>query len=94
MELSLVALTQPVEVKGHSEAEGVGDFEGRVVAMALRGGDPIAEAVPEGQGAGEAEGLLGWGVTYFLVCDDDKPAPVWVAKGDVHEHRLADAASG
>lgn len=90
MEFSVVALTQPVDVKGRSDAEGVGDFDGRVIAMALRGGDPVAEAVPEGQGDGEAEGLLGWGVTYFLVCDSGKPAPVWVAKGDVEEHRLAD----
>ncbi len=90
MEFSVVAVTQAVEVKGQSEAPGVGDFDGRVMAMALRGGDPVAEAVPEGQGAGEAEGLLGGGVTYFLVCDPSKPAPVWVAKGDVDEHRLAD----
>jgi hypothetical protein len=89
MEHSLVAMTQPLEVTGRSEADAVGEFSGRVVAMALRGGDPVAEAVPERQGTGEAEGLLGWGVTYFLVCDPNKPAPVWVAKGDVDEHRLA-----
>jgi len=89
MEHSLVSMNQPLDVKGRSETTSVGEFSGRVVAMALRGGDPVAEAVPEGQGAGDAEGLLGWGVTYFLVCDTGKPAPVWVAKGDVEEHRLA-----
>ena len=49
------------------------------VKIGLRGSDPIAGAVPESAPAtDETEGLLGWGTTYFLVCDPKKPAPVWV----------------
>ena len=88
MDLSIVPVMQPLEVEGQSNLEGVGEFKGQVLVMALRGGDPVAEAVPDGQGTGALEGLLGWGVTYFLVADVRKPAPVWVSKADVEKHRL------
>ena len=69
----------------------MGDFAGPVLAVGVRDTDPVASVTAE-QPAGDqnAEGLAGWGSTYFLVADADKPAPVWVAKGDVSSHWLED----
>ncbi len=92
MLFELIPLSRPLYVEGQSEVPAVGEFRGEVVAIGLRGSDPVAEAVPTGQESRpEPEALLGWGETYFLVADSGKPSPVWVAKDDVGTHRLLDA---
>lgn len=92
MLFELIPISQPYHVEGQSEAAAVGEFRGQVLAIGIRGSDPIAEAAPEpGQGRDQPEGLLGWGETYLFVADPEKPAPVWVAKDDVTAHRLPDA---
>jgi len=92
MAFHLIPVSQALEVEGTSESEAVGGFKGTVVAIGLRDSDPIAaigaEAAHEPAG-GSPEGLLGFGTTHFLVADPRKPAPVWVAKGEVQRHRLA-----
>jgi hypothetical protein len=56
--------------------------------MGLQETDPVAAAAPESEAAPSHEALSGRGLTYFLVADDSKPAPVWVAKGDVEKHAV------
>lgn len=93
MLFELIPLSRPLHVEGQCDAPGVGDFRGEVLAIGLRGSDPVADAAPTGrESRSEPEGLLGWGETYFLVADPGKPAPVWVAKDDVTTHRLLDAS--
>jgi len=79
-------LGQPLHVEGRSEQ--VGEFSGLALAFGVQDTDPI---VASGDApVAEAEGLEGFGRTYFLVADPDKPAPVWVAKSDVERHRCTD----
>lgn len=89
----LIAMTEPLWVEGESELETVGEFRGRVAAIGVREYDPVA--APRGERPYQdfrPEGLEGWGTTHFLVCDESKPAPVWVAKHDVRRHRLGHGA--
>jgi hypothetical protein len=83
----LVALHQPLYVEGLAEEAGIGEFRGRVVAIGLRGSEPLIPAQPDGSDP-VAEGLLGWGSTHFLVADESRPAPIWVPKSEVTAHRL------
>ena len=92
MDFQMIPVSERVDVEGHSDHDAVGDFAGRVLAVAFRGGDPLGDPVPEiNDGDGEPalsshpEGLGGWGTTYFLVADGNHPAPVWVAKDDVEK---------
>ncbi|HKN93142.1 MAG TPA: hypothetical protein VJU60_02325 [Thermoleophilaceae bacterium] len=75
-----------LRVEGRSEAPDVGEFSGPVIAMGVQDSDPIAAVAPESEAAHTREGLDGRGTTYFLVCDESKPQPVWVAKHDVESH--------
>lgn len=90
----MIRAPQGLHVKGHSEFEAVGEFAGRVIAIAFRGGDPIGDpvsevaAVGEGQESVAPEGLGGWGSTYLLVIDPHHPAPFWVPKSDVEATTL------
>lgn len=93
MAFQLIPVTSVLEVEG--SADSIGDFRGRVVAIAMRDTDPVASTVletdrpaEESDGTPETEGLSGWGSTYFLVADVEKPAPVWVAKADVDKHAV------
>lgn len=92
MAFQLIPVTSVLEVEG--SADSIGDFRGRVLAIALRDTDPVASTVLETDrpdadaGTPETEGLAGWGSTYFLVADVEKPAPVWVAKADVDKHAV------
>ncbi len=89
MVFELISVPAELYVEGQSDTGAVGGFRGRVLAIGLRGSDPIASASPEGaEGTVEPEGLLGWGTTHFLVADEDKPAPVWVQKNDITSHRV------
>ncbi len=92
MVFDLIPAIHRLEVEGHSDAPAVGEFRGVVLAIGLRASDPVGAAVSEAAEASEEpEGLLGWGTTYFLVADPNKPAPVWVAKGDIARHHVVDA---
>jgi hypothetical protein len=85
----LIPVSSDLHVEGVSDAPGVGEFRGPVLAIGLRGSDPVAAAATaEGEREAEQEGFLGWGTTYFLVADPGKPAPVWVAKHDITAQRL------
>jgi hypothetical protein len=75
-----------LRVEGRSEAPDVGEFDGVVIAMGVQDTDPIAAASPESEATQSREALSGRGTTYFLVCDESKPQPVWVAKHDVEKH--------
>jgi hypothetical protein len=92
MVLQIVPVNVPLTVEGRGEV--VGEFRGRVIAIAMSGSDPVADAgldnAPPSDEEGGPEGLLGWGSTYLLVCDDRRPAPVWVAKSDLDSHSLDD----
>jgi hypothetical protein len=95
MDFQIIPVSQRIEVEGRSEREALGQFSGRVIAVAFRGGDPVGDPVADmGSGEGEAqpskpEGLGGWGTTYFLVADASQPAPMWVPKDDVERTRVS-----
>ena len=94
MSHSLIAADGRLEVEGHSESKAVGSFKGLVVAILVRHTDPVAAAgtnMPSGTGTPES--MDGEGTTHFLVADPDKPAPVWVSKGDVESHSFEPVAS-
>jgi hypothetical protein len=78
-----------LRVEGRSEAPDVGEFSGAVIAMGLQETDPVAAAAPESEAAPSLEALSGRGTTYFLVCDESKPQPVWVAKHDIERHSVS-----
>ncbi len=91
----MIPVTQRVEVEGESEREAIGQFSGRVMAVAFQGGDPLGDPVAD-LTAGEddaqtapPEGLGGWGTTYFLVADGGHPAPIWIPKEDVQRTRVS-----
>jgi hypothetical protein len=94
MDFQMIPVTERLEVEGRSDHEAVGEFAGRVLAVAFQGGDPIGDPVAsvtsEGDGATNSapEGLGGWGTTYFLVADGDHPAPIWVPKDDIEKTKL------
>lgn len=75
-----------LHVEGESGSDAVGRFSGTVLCVAMQDTDPLAGTATEVPG--EPEGLSGWGSTFFLVADPDKPAPVWVAKNDVSSHHV------
>jgi hypothetical protein len=90
MDFQMIPVSERVEVEGHSDLEAVGDFAGRIIAIAFRGGDPVAEplgggTLPEAASDGPPEGLGGFGTTHFLVCDKDHPSPFWVSKDDIQK---------
>jgi hypothetical protein len=91
MDFQMIPVAERVEVEGHSDLEAVGDFSGRVIAIAFRGGDPVAEPLSAGADADAAgndspvEGLGGFGSTHFLVCDKEHPSPFWVSKDDIQK---------
>lgn len=91
MDFQMIPVSEHIDVEGRSEREAVGEFAGRVIAVAFQGGDPLGDPVgeiaPEGNGAttSQPEGLGGWGTTYFLVADGKHPAPIWVPKDDVEK---------
>ncbi len=87
MAFQLTPVRQVLHVEGRSEQ--VGEFAGTVVAIGIKDTDPIA-ATSIGAPNGSTEGLEGWGRTFFLVADENRPAPVWVAKTDVESHRVDD----
>jgi hypothetical protein len=72
--LQIVPVTADLVVEGRDDARAVGRFRGKVIAIAIDDGDAEAGAPPA--------------TTWLLVADDDKPAPVWVAHGDVTGQRL------
>jgi hypothetical protein len=78
-----------LRVEGRSEAPDVGEFEGAVIAVGLHETDPVAAAAPESEAAPTHEALAGRGITYFLVCDESKPQPVWVQKHDIEKQSLS-----
>jgi hypothetical protein len=87
MAFQLSPVSSRLNVKGVGPS-GVGEFAGRVLLIAMQDTDPIAAPEPGETGNGSTEGLSGWGSTYFLVADPDKPSPVWVSKNDISEHRV------
>ncbi|HEX2085441.1 MAG TPA: hypothetical protein VHF89_07145 [Solirubrobacteraceae bacterium] len=94
MDFQMIPVSERLEVEGRSDREAVGEFAGRVVAVAFQGGDPIGDPVADmddvgGEGTpSRPEGLGGWGTTYFLVVDDKHPSPIWVPKDDVEKTKL------
>ncbi len=91
MDFQMIPVAERLEVEGRSDRDAVGEFSGRVIAVAFQGGDPVGDpvgALTEGEGDGvtsQPEGLGGWGTTFFLVADDKHPAPIWVPKDDVEK---------
>lgn len=84
MFFQLISVNGSLRVEGKNAA--LGEFEGHVVAIGVRDYDPVASPRQDRVGDAEVEGLWGWGTTHFLVCDADKPSPVWVSKDDVRRH--------
>jgi hypothetical protein len=83
MAFELIPVAQELWVEGKSDGDEIGDFKGTVIAIALRDTDPLAASTPEDAASGTTEGLLGWGTTYFLICDPDRDQPVWVEKESI-----------
>jgi hypothetical protein len=81
----LIPCTQPLYVEGSADEGGIGEFRGLVLAIGVRGTDPVIPAEPNGHDPA-AEGLLGWGSTHLLVADESRGAPVWVPKIGVTRH--------
>lgn len=94
MDFQMIPVSERIEVEGRSDHEAVGEFAGRVLAVAFQGGDPVGDPVgdlssgEQHAGPKAPEGLGGWGTTYFLVADGDHPAPIWVPKDDVEKTTL------
>ena len=94
MDFQMIPVTERLEVEGRSDHEAVGEFSGRVLAVAFQGGDPIGDPVASVESSEDRaltaapEGLGGWGTTYFLVADGDHPAPIWVPKDDIEKTKL------
>jgi len=94
MDFQMIPVPQTVAVEGHSDHEAVGDFSGRVIAIAFQGGDPVGDPVGDLSGGEQSgtdaapEGLGGWGTTYFLVADDNHRSPIWVPKDDVEKTKV------
>ena len=88
MAFSLVRAPDGLWLEGHSGGDEIGDYRGWAIAIAMRDTDPLSAAQPEDATTQTTEGLLGWGTTYFLVCDPDREAPVWVAKESISSHRV------
>ena len=93
MDFQMISVSQRVEVEGRSDRAAVGQFSGRVIAVAFQGGDPAGDPAADMGGDGEGqtaepEGFGGWGTTYFLVADGSQPAPIWVPKDDVEKTKL------
>jgi hypothetical protein len=72
--VQVIGVGADLVVEGADEANGVGRFRGRVIAL----------AVDEAAGPGPPDPATTW----LLVADDDKPAPVWVAQHTVTGQRL------
>lgn len=83
----LIPVGHDLYVEGSADEGGIGEFRGPVIAIGVRGTDPVVPAEPNGHDPA-AEGLLGWGSTHLLVADDRRPAPIWVPKNTVIHHRL------
>jgi hypothetical protein len=88
MAFELVRAPDGLWLEGNSGGDEIGEFKGRAIAIAMRDTDPLSAAQPEEASSHTTEGLLGWGTTYFLVCDPDREAPVWVAKESITSHRF------
>ena len=88
MAFELIPVAQELWVEGKTEGDEVGDFRGSVIAIALRDTDPLSASRPEDAATGATEGLLGWGTTYFLVCDPDRDQPVWVEKEGITSQKV------
>jgi hypothetical protein len=91
-EFHLIPVTQALHVEGSALSEGIGSFKGYVIALAVRGLDPVAAPEPSGDGPDQTEGLLGWGTTHMLVADPERAAPIWVSKDELTAHRLDDTS--
>lgn len=96
MDFQMIPVSERIEVEGRSDHEAVGEFSGRVLAVAFQGGDPVGDPVGDlssgeqhSGGQKAPEGLGGWGTTYFLVADGEHPAPIWVPKDDVEKTTLS-----
>jgi hypothetical protein len=83
MAFELIPITEELWVEGRSEGDEIGDYRGKVIAIALRDTDPLSASKPEDAATAATEGLLGWGTTYFLVVDPDRDQPVWVVKESI-----------
>ena len=89
----MIPVSERIDVEGRSDRDAVGEFAGRVIAVAFQGGDPLGDPVGEistddgvnGGMTAQPEGLGGWGTTYFLVADGKHPSPIWVPKDDVEK---------
>ncbi len=90
MALSVIPVAGNLQVEGESDADDVGSFSGRVIAILMQDTDPVSAATPESEATGSTEGLAGFGTTYFLVADEEKPHPVWVEKQDITKHGFGD----
>lgn len=88
MAFQLATVSCPLRVQGRVPSDDVGEFSGMVLAVAMQDTDPVASTAMQREDAGRAEGIAGWGSTFFLVADPSKPAPVWVAKHDVRSQQL------
>ena len=90
-DFNLIPCPRDLFVEGIAESKAVGPFKGEVIAIGLRGTDPIAEAqTDQAPSTSNPEGLLGWGTTHLLVVSEDHPNPIWVSKNDVERTSLAE----
>ena len=95
MDFQMIPVSERIDVEGRSDRDAVGEFSGRVIAVAFQGGDPVGDPVGDiskgdGETTSQPEGLGGWGTTYFLVADGNHPAPIWVPKDDVEKTTIDD----
>lgn len=87
----LIAMHQELYVEGDASSGSLGPFGGRVLAIAVRGIDPVAAPDPGESQQTQTEGLLGWGTTHMLVACPEHDAPIWVSKEDITGHRVGEA---
>jgi hypothetical protein len=92
MAFELVPAPGGLWLEGQSDGDEIGAYKGHAIAIALRDTDPLSAAQPEDASSATTEGLLGWGTTYFLICDPDRDAPVWVAKESITSQRFNGAS--
>jgi hypothetical protein len=87
MAFELIPVTPGPLGEGEAEGDEIGEFRGSVIAIALRDTDPLSAPKPRGRGHRRDRGAARLG-HYFLVCDPEREAPVWVEKEGITSQKV------